>query len=153
MNLNLVFSRKYRWPEHYFSVCCMGLGISHKLLATNQFLVCTIFFTNINISFFNLRFDLFLIIAKKVNQIRNNVVCVVAHLVFVFFCALTTGLCFSAYFRKLKEIGVLRPIFLGYFISSDYNITGWYLTPDYQYLVKTINILMLKRQNANPKHF
>ena len=23
MNLNLVFSRKYRGPEHYFSVCCM----------------------------------------------------------------------------------------------------------------------------------
>ena len=90
---------------------------------------------------------------QKVNQIRNNVVCVVARLVFVFCCALTTGLCFSAYFRKLKEIGVLRPIFLRYFISCDYNITGWYLTSDYQYLVKTINILMLKRQNANPKHF
>ena len=25
MNLNLVFSRKYRGPEHYFSVCCMVL--------------------------------------------------------------------------------------------------------------------------------
>ena len=30
---------------------------------------------------------------KKVNQIRNNVVCVVAHLVFVFCCALTTRRC------------------------------------------------------------
>ena len=46
-----------------------------------------------NISFFNLRFDLFLIIAKKVNQIRNNVVCVVARLVFVFCCAFTMGRC------------------------------------------------------------
>ena len=53
----------------------------------------TIFFTIMNISFFNLRFDLFSIIAKEVNQIRNNVVCVVAHLVFLFCCALTTSRC------------------------------------------------------------
>ena len=38
-------------------------------------------------------FDLFSIIAKVVNQIRNNVVCVVARLVFVFSCALTTDRC------------------------------------------------------------
>ena len=43
--------------------------------------------------FFNLRFDLFLIIAKEVNQIRSNVVCVVARRVFVFCCALTPGRC------------------------------------------------------------
>ena len=58
---------------------------SRKLLTTNQFLVSTISFTNINISFFNLRFDLFSIIAEKVNQIRNNAVCVVARLVFCCF--------------------------------------------------------------------
>ena len=46
-----------------------------------------------NTSFFNLHFDLFSIIAKEVNQIRSNVVCVVAHLVFVFCCAPTTGRC------------------------------------------------------------
>ena len=50
-------------------------------------------FTIMNISFFSLRFDLFSIIAKEVNQIRNNVVCVVARLVFLFCCALTTGRC------------------------------------------------------------
>ena len=83
--------RKYRWPEHYFSIWC--LGNFQKLLTTNQFLVSTIFFTVINVSFFNLRFDLFSIIAKNVNQIRNNVVCVVARLVFMFCCALTTGRC------------------------------------------------------------
>ena len=38
-------------------------------------------FTIMNISFFSLRFDLFSIIAKEVNQIRNNVVCAVARLV------------------------------------------------------------------------
>ena len=77
--------------QHYFSVWC--LGNSQKLLTTNQFLVSTIFFTIMNIYFFNLRFDLFLIITEEVNQIRNNVVCIVARLVFVFCCALTTGRC------------------------------------------------------------
>ena len=91
MNLTLVFCRKYRWPEHYFSVWC--LGSSRKLLTTNQYLVSTIFFRTMNISFFNLRFDLFSIIAKEINQIRNNVVCVAARLVFIFCCALTTGRC------------------------------------------------------------
>ena len=86
MNLIVVFSRKYR-----FSV--WSLENSQKLLKTNQFLVSTIFFTIMNISFFSLRFDLFSIIAKEVNQIRNNVVCVVARLVFVFCCGLTIDRC------------------------------------------------------------
>ena len=30
--------------------------------------------------------------------------------------------CFSTYFRKLKEIGVLRPIFPDYIISCDYAV-------------------------------
>ena len=69
-----------------------SLGNSQKLL-TNQFLVSANFFTIMIISFFGLRFDLFSIIAKEVNQIRNNVVCVVARHVFLFCCALTTGHC------------------------------------------------------------
>ena len=81
MNLIVVFSRKYRWPEHYFSV--WSLVNSQKLLETNYFLISTIFFTIMNISFFSLRFDLFSIIAKEVNQIRDNVICVVAQ---VFSC-------------------------------------------------------------------
>ena len=44
-------------------------------------------------SFFSLRFDLFLIIAKKANQIRNNVLCVVARYVFLFCCGLTRSRC------------------------------------------------------------
>ena len=43
--------------------------------------------------FFQSAFNLFAIIVKKVNQFRNNVVCVVARLVFVFCCELTTGRC------------------------------------------------------------
>ena len=120
MNLIVVFSRKYRWPEHYFSV--WSLGNSQKLLKTNQFLVSTIFFTIMNISFFSLRFDLFSIIAKEVNQIRSNVVCAVARLVSLFCCAFTTGRCnaFQHIFHKLKQIVVLRPIFPDYVISCDY---------------------------------
>ena len=50
-------------------------------------------FYNYEYFFFNLHFDLFLIIAKEVNQIRNNVVCVVLRFVvspcinLYFFCA------------------------------------------------------------------
>ena len=111
MNLIVVLSRKYIWPEHYFSV--WSLGNSQKLLKTNQFLVSTIFFTIMNISFFNLRFDLFLIIAKEVNQIRNNVVCVVARLVFVFCCALTMGGCnaFQHIFVNKKKSEFYGPYF------------------------------------------
>ena len=36
----------------------------------------------------------------------------------LYFCVLQ---CFSTYFRKLKEIGVLRPIFPDYIISCDYD--------------------------------
>ena len=121
MNLIVVFSRKYRWPEHYFSV--WSLGNSQKLLKTNQFLVSTISFTIMNISFFSLRFDLFSIIAKEVNQIRNNAVCAVACFL-VLLCTHYGSLqCFSTYFRKLKEIGVLRPIFPDCVISCDYGLT------------------------------
>ena len=91
MNLIVAFSRKYGWPEHYFSV--WSLENSQKLLKTNQFLVSKIFFTIMNISFFGLRFDLFSIIVKEITQIRNNVVCVVARLIFLFCCALTSGRC------------------------------------------------------------
>ena len=41
------------------------LGNSHKLLTINQFLVSAMFFTIMNISFFNLRFVLFLSLQKK----------------------------------------------------------------------------------------
>ena len=50
-------------------------------------------FYNYEYFLFNLRFDLFLIIAKEVNHIRNNVVCVVGRLVFLFCLALPTGCC------------------------------------------------------------
>ena len=115
-----MFTRKYWWPEQYFSVWC--LGNSQRLLTPNQLLVSTILFTNINISLFNLRFDRFSIIVKKSqsNQQQFSLSCSSPC-----FCVL---LCthygplqsFSTYFHKLKEIGVLRPIFPHYVISCDY---------------------------------
>ena len=122
MNLTLVFSRKYRWPEHYFSVWC--LGISQKLLTANQFSVSTIFFTNINISFFNLRFDLFSIIAKKSQSNQEQCTLCCGSPCFRVLLSPHYGplQCFSTYFRKLKEIGVLGPIFPDYIISCDYAI-------------------------------
>ena len=102
MNLALVFSRKNKWPEYYFSIWCSVK--TWKIIATNHFLVITIFFTNMNIYFFSLCSDLFSIIAKKVNQIGNKVVCVVAHLVFVLLCThYGPLLCFSTCFCRSKE--------------------------------------------------
>ena len=67
-----------------------------------------------NISFFSLRFDFFSILAKEVNQIRINVVCVVARLVFCFAAHSLRASC-NTFQHNLKEIGVSRPVFPDYF--------------------------------------
>ena len=91
-------------------------GNSQKI-QTNQFLVSTIFFANINISFFSLCSDIFSIIAKKVSQIRNNVVCswncAVARFVFIFCCALTISCCnaFQHIFVNQKKSELYSPYF------------------------------------------
>ena len=119
MNLTLVFSRKYRWAEHYFSV--WSLRNSQKLLTANQFLVTTIFFVITNISFFSLRFDLFSIIADLIDNQEQCSLCRSLPCFLVLLCSHCGPLqYFSTYFRKLKEIGVLRPIFPDYVISCDY---------------------------------
>ena len=126
----MVFSRKYRWPEHYFSV--WSLGNSQKLLTTNQFLVSTIFFTVMNISFFQSAFwSLFNRQRSKSNQQQCSLYCS-SPCFLVLLCTYYGPLqCFSTYFRKLKEIGVLRPIFPDYVISCDYglkeHIAAWLL--------------------------
>ena len=61
-----------------------------KITNNKPSLLSTICFTIMKISFWNLHFDLFLIIAKEVNQIRKNVVCVVVPLVVL--------LCIDLYF-------------------------------------------------------
>ena len=100
----------------FFHIVIQCSGNSEKILTTNQFLVSITYFTDINISFSNLCFDIFSVIVKNVNQIRNNVVYVVARLVFAFLLCTHYGPLqhFSTYFRKSKEIGVSRPIFPDY---------------------------------------
>ena len=57
-------------------------------------------------SFFNPFFNPFSIIAKEVNEIRNNIVCVIANHVFVLRCALTLGRCnvFQHNFGNQKKL-------------------------------------------------
>ena len=73
-----------------------------------------------NTSFFNIIFDLLSIIAKKVNQIRKIVACVVAHLAFLFYCALTTGCCnvFQQIFVNQKNRS-FRTIFPEYDVTQN----------------------------------
>ena len=79
-------------------------------------LISTIFFTIMNISFFSLRFDLF---SSQSNQEQCSLCCS-SPCFRVLLCTHYGSLqCFSTYFRKLKEIGVLRPVFPDYFISCD----------------------------------
>ena len=63
---------------------CMILREFSEVTNNKPILVCTIFYTITNISCFSV---------KEVSKIRNNVVCVVVRLVFLFCCALTTGRC------------------------------------------------------------
>ena len=122
MNLTLVFGRKYRWSGYYFSAWC--LGSSQKLLTTNQFLVSTIFFTIMNISFFSLHFDLFNYHQKSQSNQEQCILCCSLPCFLVWLCT-HYGLlqCFSTYFHKLKEIGVVWPTFPDYVISCDYGGT------------------------------
>ena len=120
MNATLVFSRKYRWPGHYFSV--WSLRNSQKLLTTNQFLVSTIFFYNYEYFFFQSAFwSLFNHCQRSQSNQEQCSMCCSSPCFLVLLCTHYGPLqCFSTYFRKLKEIGVLRPIFPDYIISCDY---------------------------------
>ena len=84
-----------------------------EITNNKPFLVSKIFFTTMNISFFNLPFDHFSIMTKEVNQIRNNVIYVAARLVFLFCCAFTTGRCnaFQHIFVNYKKSEFYSPYF------------------------------------------
>ena len=121
--MTFIFSRKYRWSEHYFSVWC--LGNSQKLLTTNQFLVRTKFFTNM--CFFTKIFtkSVFWSLFSHRQKCQSNQeqcsLCCSWPCFCVLLCTHYMPLqCFSTYFRKLKEIRVWRPIFPDYVISCDY---------------------------------
>ena len=97
----------------------MVLRKSSEITNTNQFLVSTILFTIMNISLFSLRFDLFSIITKEQCSLCCSSPCFCV-LLYIHYGPLQ---CFSIYFRKLKEIGVLLPIFLEYVTSCGYDLT------------------------------
>ena len=131
MNLTLVFSKKYRCPEHCFSV--WFLRNSQKLLTTNQFLVRTMFFRILNeYDEYKIQNDEYFFFQSafwslfnhrqrsQSNQEQCSLCCSLPYFL-VLLCTHYMPLqCFSPYFRKLEEIGVLRTIFPDYVISSDY---------------------------------
>ena len=125
VNLTLFFSRKYRLPEHYFMVGMVLRNFSEITNSKPIFRQYNIFYNYEyqSISIINLRFDLFSIIPKEVNQIRNNVVCVVARFVFMFCCALTMGHCnaFQHIFVNYNKSEFYGPYFQNV-ISCDYDL-------------------------------
>ena len=96
-----------------FSVWC--LESSQKFLTTNQFLVSTIFFTYMNISFFNVSFISFNHCQRSQSNQEQGSLCCSLPCFHVLLCTQYGPL--QCFFGKLKEIGVLRPIFL---FSCDY---------------------------------
>ena len=74
----------------------MALRKLSEITNSKPILTSTVFFLQLWIFLFSIffsLFDLFSIIAKEANKIRNNLVCVAARLVFLFCCVLTTGRC------------------------------------------------------------
>ena len=95
----------------------MALKKLSGITSNRPILISTIFFTIMNISFFSLRFDLF---SSQSNQEQCSLCCSSPCFRVLLLCTHYGSLqCFSTYFRKLKEIGVLRPVFPDYFISCD----------------------------------
>ena len=104
----------------FFSV--RSLGNSQKLLKTNQFLVSTIF--SYNYEYFASQSAFWSLFNHRQRSQSNQEqcsLCCSSPCFLVLLCTHYGSLqCFSTYFRKLKEIGVLRPIFPDYVISCDY---------------------------------
>ena len=90
---------------------------------------CNIF-TIKSITFSNLRFDFFSIIAKKSHSYQEQCSLYCSSSCFrVLLCThYGTLRCFSTHFLKLKEIGVLRSVFPDYVISCDYVPSIFHLT-------------------------
>ena len=117
MNLIVVFSRKYRWPEHFRMVFGKFSEITKNKPVFSQYNI----FYSYEYLFFSLRFDLFNHRQRSQLNQEQCSMCCSSPCFLVLLCTHYGQLqCFSTYFRKLKEIGVLRPIFPDYVISCDY---------------------------------
>ena len=133
VNLTLVFIREYRWSEHYFSVWC--LGITNKKPIFRQ---CNIFYNYEYFFFQSVFWSLFSQRQRSQSNKEQGSLSCSSPCFRVLLCTHYGPLqCFSTYFRKLKEIGVLRPIFPDYIISCDYDralflyLIGSYQSPFY----------------------
>ena len=121
MNLNLVFIRKHRWPEHYFSVCCMARKFSEITNNKSIFSHYNIFYKYSYLFFQSAFRSPFNYRQKSQSYHGHCSLCCSSPCFRALQCTHYGPLqCFSTYFRKLKEIGVLRSIFPDYVISRDY---------------------------------
>ena len=92
------------------------------MLATNHFLLSTIFFSRILIFLISICVLIFFNHCRKSqsNQEQCSLCCSLPCFL-VLLCSYYGPLqCFSTYFRKSKRIGVLQPIFLDCAISCDF---------------------------------
>ena len=125
MNLIVVFSRKYRWPEH-FSVWSFRKfsEITKNKPIFSQYNI----FYNYEYFFFQSAFwSLFNHCQRNQSNQEQCSLCCSSPCFHFLLCTHYGPLqCFSTYFRKLEfygEIGVLRPIFPDYVISCDYGLS------------------------------
>ena len=123
MNLTLLFSRKYRMTRTLFFRKVLR---KFSEITNNKpiFSPCNIFY-NYEYFFFQSAFwSLFNHRQRSQSNQEQCSMCCSSPCFLVLLCTHYGSLqCFSTYFRKLKEIGVLRPIFPDYVISSDYVLT------------------------------
>ena len=116
MNLTLVFSRKCRWPEHYFRMVLRKLSeiTNNKPIFSQYNIFC-------NYEYFFLQSAFWSLFNHRQSNQEQCSLCCSSPCFHVLLCTHYGPLqCFSTYFRKLKETGVLQSIFPDYVISCDY---------------------------------
>ena len=119
MNLNLVFSRKYRWSKPYFSVCCIWKfsGIINNTPIFSQY---NIFYKYEYFFFQSAFWSIFIHHQRSQSNQEQCSLCCSSPCFLILLCTHYGPLqCFSTYFRKLKETGVLQPIFPDLWLRFD----------------------------------
>ena len=119
MKLTLVFSRKYRWPEHYFSVYMIFRKFSEINCYWPNFNQYNIFYHYKYFFFQSVFWSLFNHRQRSQSNKEQCSLCCSSPCFLVLFCTHCGWLqCLSTYFWKWKESRVLPPIIfrLGYFL-------------------------------------
>ena len=149
--MNLVFSKKYRWPEHYFfrMVLRKFSEITNNKPIFSQYNIFYnyeyFFFQSVFWSIFNQRQR------SQSNQVQCSLCC--GSVCFrVLLCTHYGPLqCFSTYFRKLKEIGVLRSVLPDYLISYVYAVINSKLLKMIILIASCFNGFSIKFEQTNQK--